>query len=613
MTGDTLFVFGLLLAAIFLFVSNRVRLDVTALLVIIAFSLSGILTLQEAVAGFSDPTVLLIAALFVVGEGLVRTGIAYSVGDWLMRVAGSSETRLLILLMMVVAGLGAFMSSTGVVAIFIPVVLNVARKLGVAPGRLMMPMAFAALISGMLTLIATPPNLVVNGELRREGLESFNFFSFTPIGLLVLVAGIGYVLLVGRRLLPTTEKTRTAQRGRRPLENIISDYALEGRGRRLALRPGSPLIGQTVAEASLRSRYGVNIIGIETQRRLKVVVKPALADTEFRPDDVLLVGVSDPQADITDFCDAERLAPRELAQSRISNLKQVRHTMGLAEVMLSPGSELIGRTLRTAAFRRRHGLNVVAIQRKGEPLSGSLVDEKLAFGDTLLVAGGWKQIRLLQTDPKDFLVLSLPMEIDEVAPAHSQAPYALLSVLGMILLMTFNLVPNLVAALLAGLAMGLFRCVTMESAYKSIDWQSVVLIAGMLPFAAALQKTGGIDLIVGVLMHGLGDAGPYAMMTGLFLLTAVIGLFVSNTATAVLMAPIAIGAAEQMGVAPYPFAMTVAIAASAAFMTPVSSPVNTLVLGPGNYRFGDFLKLGVPMVILVMALTLLAVPLRFPI
>ena len=210
------------------------------------------------------------------------------------------------------------------------------------------------------------------------------------------------------------------------------------------------------------------------------------------------------------------------------------------------------------------------------------------------------------------MVLNLPVEIEEVAPARSQAPYALLCVLGMIILMTLGLVPNLVAVLMAALAMGLFRCVDMESAYKSINWQSLVLIAGMLPFAKALEKTGGIELIVNGLMHGLGDAGPYAMMTGLFLLTAIIGLFVSNTATAVLMAPIAIGAAVQMGVAPYPFAMTVAIAASAAFMTPVSSPVNTLVMGPGNYRFVDFLKVGVPMVGLVMVVTLLSVPLFFP-
>ena len=609
MTGETLFVFGLLLTAIFLFVSNRVRLDVTALLVIIAFSLSGVLTLQEAVAGFSDPTVLLIAALFVVGEGLVRTGIAYTVGNWLMRAAGSSETRLLVLLMVAVAGLGAFMSSTGVVAIFIPVVLNVAGKIGVAPARLMMPMAFAALISGMLTLIATPPNLVVNGELKRSGLDIFSFFSFTPIGLLVLVTGIGYMLLVGRRLLPAADKTLATQRGRRSLKNIVSEYQLGGRKRRIRLRSDSRLVGQTVAEARLRARYGVNIFGIERQRRFKVSVQPALANTELQPGDILLADIIGSHSDVTAFCDAERLQTMEFSEAILTDLSQA---MGVAEVMLPPDSELIGHTLREAEFRSRHGLNVVAIRRKGKPLPGNLVDEELALGDTLLVAGGWKQIRLLQTDPKDFLVLSLPVEVDEAAPARSQAPYALLSVLGMILLMTFGLVPNLVAVLLAGLAMGLFRCVDMESAYKSINWQSLVLIAGMLPFAQALEKTGGIELIVDGLMYGFGDAGPYAMMTGLFLLTAVIGLFVSNTATAVLMAPIAIGAAEQMGVAPYPFAMTVAIAASAAFMTPVSSPVNTLVMGPGNYRFVDFLKLGVPMVALVMAVTLLAIPLLFP-
>ena len=392
--------FGLLLTATFLFVSNRVRLDVTALLVIIAFSLSGVLTLQEAVAGFSDPTVLLIAALFVVGEGLVRTGIAYSVGNWLMDVAGNSEIRLLVLLMLAVAGLGAFMSSTGVVAIFIPVVLNVARKIGVAPARLMMPMAFAALISGMLTLIATPPNLVVNGELMRDGLEVFSFFSFTPIGLLVLLTGIIYMLLFGQRLIPAADRTMAIQHGRSNLRDLIADYQLTGRKRRLRLQPGSPLIGKTVAEAKLRTRYGVNIFGIERQRRFnKVLVQPAQANTDFRYGDVLLADIIDSQSNVTAFYDTEKLQPMEISQVNLTDLTQA---MGVAEVMLPPDSELIGQTLREAGFRSRHGLNVVAIRRKAEPLPGNIIDEELALGDTLLVAGGWKQIRQLQTDPKDF-------------------------------------------------------------------------------------------------------------------------------------------------------------------------------------------------------------------
>jgi di/tricarboxylate transporter len=280
--------------------------------------------------------------------------------------------------------------------------------------------------------------------------------------------------------------------------------------------------------------------------------------------------------------------------------------------MLAPESKLIGRTLLDAAFRSRHGVTVLAIRRKGAPLLANLTEQTLQFGDSLLVAGGWKHIGRLQADKKDFLVLSLPAEMAEVAPARSRAPWALAILAAMIVTMTFGWVPTVAAVLIAALAMVFTGCVGMDSAYKVINWQSLILIAGMLPMATALEKTGGTQVIVDGLVGALGDAGPFAMMAGLFVLTAALGSFISNTATAVLLAPIAIGAAEHLGVSPYPFAMTVAIAASAAFMTPVSSPVNTLVVVPGNYGFNDFVKVGTPMVLLVMAVTLLTVPLLFP-
>jgi di/tricarboxylate transporter len=607
MTGETVFVFGLLLVTILLFASDRVRLDVVSLLVILALMLSGSLSVQEAVAGFSDPVVLMIAGLFVVGEGLVRTGVAYAIGDWLMRVAGTSEIRMIVFLMLAVAGLGAFISSTGVVAIFIPVVLSVAAKTGASPGRLMMPLAFAALISGMLTLIATPPNLIVNADLRQAGLAPLGFFSFTPVGLVVLAVGIGYLLLVGRRLLPGGRLERALPQNRHTLVEFADAYGLAGRGYRLRLKAGSPLVGQTVAKTQLRTRHGVTVVGIRRQERFAASLLPALADTELRPGDELFVLSS--ETEIVAFVKAAGVERLEFAATH----RQIaRQELGLAEVMLPPQSDLIGRNLAGAAFRSRHGLIVLGIKRKGKPLQDDLSRETLAFGDCLLVAGGWKQIGLLQTDPRDFLVLSLPVELDEVAPARRQAPLALLSLLVMIVLMTFNLVPNVAAVLLAALAMGLFRCVDGESAYRAINWQSLVLIAGMLPFALALQKSGGVALIVDGLIAGLGQAGPLAMLASIFALTAIIGLFVSNTATAVLMAPIAIATAQALGLSPHPFAVTVAIAASAAFVTPVSSPVNTLVLVPGNYRFNDFVKVGLPMLLLVMLVTLVFVPLLFP-
>ncbi|WP_017893494.1 SLC13 family permease [Serratia sp. S4] len=605
LNSELLWVLSLLLIAIVLFTTNKLRMDVVALLVIIAFVLSGTLTLSEATVGFSDPNVILIAALFVIGEGLVRTGVAYQVGDWLVKVAGSSETRMLMLLMVTVAGLGAFMSSTGVVAIFIPVVLSVAARMKIPPGRLMMPLSFAGLISGMMTLVATPPNMVVNSELVREGIGGFGFFAVTPVGLAVLVLGVGY-MLVARRWLGNDDGGKTRETWqRRTFRDLIRDYKLTGRARRLALRSGSPLVGHSLDELHLRARYGANVVGIERWKRFRRVMVSASGSTELREGDVLLLDMSDSQVDLREFCSEQQLEPMILRGDYFSEQSR---NVGMAEVSLIPDSTLLGKSLRESAFRSRYDLNVVGIRRNGETLPGKLVDEPLALGDILLVIGDWKAIRQLQAKTHDFIVLNLPAEVDEVAPAITQAPHALFCLALMVAMMLTDEIPNPIAALIACLLMGKFRCIDMESAYKSIHWPSIILIVGMMPFAQALQKTGGVDLIVRGLMDVAGDAGPRVMLVCLFALCATIGLFISNTATAVLMAPIAIAAAREMGVSPYPFAMIIAIAASAAFMTPVSSPVNTLVLGPGNYKFGDFVRIGVPFTLLVMLVSVIIVP-----
>nr|WP_283249002.1 SLC13 family permease [Aeromonas media] len=604
-----IWVLSMLVGAIFLFITNRVRMDVVALLIIILFVLSGTLTLPQALAGFSDPNVILIAALFVVGDGLVRTGIAYQVGDALVKVAGSSETRLLVLLMVAVATLGAVMSSTGVVAIFIPVVLSVANRMGIPAGRLMMPLGFAGLISGMMTLVATPPNMVVNSELMRHDIQGFGFFGFTPMGVLILGLGVIYMLLMRNRLVREGEEGKGKQAGRSTMRDLIRDYRLAGRARRLAIRPDSPLIGQTLDELQLRARFGANVIGLERWRKFRRVMVTVSGVTEFQAKDVLLIDMSDPEVDVREFCTEARLEPMILRGEYFSD--QARE-VGMAEVSLIPESRLLGKSIREVAFRSRYGLSVVGIRRNGEALTGKLVDEPLLMGDSLLVVGNWSLIRQLQTHHRDFLLLGLPAEVDEMAPARSQAIHALIALTVMIVLMVTDPVPNVIAALIACLLMGKFRCIDMESAYKSIHWPTLILIVGMLPFALALQETGGVDLIVGALISAVGEMGPRVMLASLFVLCAAIGLFISNTATAVLMAPIALGTAQQMGVSPYPFAMTIAIAASAAFMTPVSSPVNTLVLGPGNYKFMDFIRVGVPFTVLVMVVSVIAIPWFFP-
>ncbi|MCO6058386.1 SLC13 family permease [Pseudomonas sp. MOB-449] len=608
MNLDLLMVLGLLMAAITLFVLNKPRMDVVALLVIVALPLTGILDISHTLAGFSDTSVVLIAALFVIGDGLVRTGIAYRLGDWLVARAGSSETRLLVLLMLAAAGLGSVMSSTGVVAIFIPVALGVAARLKIAPARLMMPLAFAGLISGMLTLVATAPNLVVHSELRRAGLEGFGFFSLTPVGLAVLALGIVYMLLT-RHWLARPGGEASAAAPRLTLADLATAYELDKRERRLKVRADSPLVRQALNELELRTQYGINVIAVERQRPFRTLLLMATGNTLLEPGDVLLVDLASPAIALLGAYQALGLEPLPLAASYYSLHA---HQLGLAEVALPPESQLPGKTIQELGFRTQHKLNVVGLRRHGKALEGVLVDEKLKASDMLLVAGEWKAIHQLQGQSRDFLVLSLPAEVDEVAPTAHKAPYALLSLAIMIFLMVSGLVPNVMAALIGCLLMGAFRCIDLDSAYRAIHWPTLILIVGMLPFAQALQQTGGIDLAVKGLVAVLGDLGPYAMLACLFIVTALIGLFISNTATAVLMAPVAIATAQQLGMSPYPFAMIVTLAASAAFMTPISSPVNTLVVGPGQYRFGDFVRIGVPFTLLVMIVSVFMVPLVFP-
>ncbi|HHF8614099.1 TPA: SLC13 family permease [Klebsiella pneumoniae] len=609
MNGELIWVLSLLAIAVVLFATGKVRMDAIALMVIVAFVLSGTLTLNEAFSGFSDPNVILIAALFIIGDGLVRTGVATKMGAWLVSVAGNSETKMLIYLMLTVAGLGAFMSSTGVVAIFIPVVLSVSARMNTSPSRLMMPLSFAGLISGMMTLVATPPNLVVNSELLREGLHGFSFFSVTPIGLVVLILGIVYMLAV--RFMLKTDNGDSARDGRKrsTFRDLIREYHLTGRARRLAIRPGSPMIGQRLDDLKLRERYCANVIGVERWRRFRRVIVNVNGVSEFRARDVLLIDMSASDVDLRQFCGEQMLEPMVLRGEYFADQAL---DVGMAEVALIPDSEMIGKTVREIAFRTRFGLNIVGMKRDGKAMDGSVVDKPLQLGDILLVVGNWRQIALLAKRGRDFVVLNMPVEVDDASPAHSQAPHAIFCLVLMVALMLTDEIPNPIAAIIACLLMGKFRCINAESAYKAIHWPSIILIVGMMPFALALQKTGGVDLVVKGLMDVAGGEGPYLMLGCLFMMCAAIGLFISNTATAVLMAPIALAAAKSMGVSPYPFAMVVAMAASAAFMTPVSSPVNTLVLGPGKYSFSDFVKIGVPFTILVMVVCVLLIPVLFP-
>jgi len=604
---DLQMVLALLLVAIVLFALGKPRMDAVALLVMTVLPLTGVIDMNDALAGFSDPSVVLIAALFVVGEGLVRTGVAQRLGDWLLSRAASSETRLIMLLMLVVAGVGAVMSSTAVVAIFIPIVLRIARNTGISPGRLMMPLSFAALHSGMLTLIATAPNLVVNSELVRRGHEGFHLFGITPFGLPLLAVGIAYVLVVLRWVEKPAPVGQPA-RFRPFLSAWIDKYELADREHRLRVLASSPMVGRTLQELDLRGAAGVNLVAIERSGRFANHVLSPQPNTQIQAGDVLFLDAAT-EVDIGTLRQRLGLETLPLSGAYFSDQSQ---EIGMVEVMVPPDSKFIGKTIVEAKIRSQYGLHAVGLRRGHKSLGRELLTTRLRLGDTLLLAGRWRQIRRVQSSGEQLIVLDLPAEYDEVIAAPGRAPHALLALAVMIVLMLTGAVTNVQAALIACLLLGLTRCVTLDSAYRSIHWQSIVLIVGMLPFSLALQRTGGVDLAANALLGMIGEAGPRTILATLFVLTVGMGLFISNTATAVLMAPVALGIAEAMNASPYPFAMTVAIAASCAFMTPVSSPVNTLVVGPGNYRFSDFLKFGAPYTLIALVISVALIPWLLP-
>jgi di/tricarboxylate transporter len=453
----------------------------------------------------------------------------------------------------------------------------------------------------MLTLVATAPNLVVNAELIRQGAQGFNFFSFTPFGLPLLALGIVYMLFA-RGLL--SSKSPPAAADRRPrLARWIEQYGLADREKRGRISAGSPLVGKRLDELSLRAA-GVNLLAIERGTGFAAKVLRPTAQTELQAGDVLLADVDISNDGASKLWQSLNLEPPPL--SEIGNYFVDRsQEIGTAEVILPAESTLIGQTVLEARLRSEYGLTVIGLRHGNKVVMHDLREETLKIGF-------WSDIQQLQSHPDDVVVLNMPVELEEVLPAAQRAPYAL-AVLGLVVaLMVSGLVPNVQAALIGCLLMGLLGCVDFNSAYRSINWKTLVLIVGMLPFSLALQRTGGVDLAADAVVGLVGAAAPRFVLATLFVITAGLGLFISNTATAVLMAPVALAVAKELGASPYPFAMIVALAASTAFMTPISSPVNTLVVGPGQYSFGDFVKVGAPFTVIAAIVSVLLVPIFLP-
>ncbi len=595
--STTLIVLAAMLA---LFVSNRLRLDLVALLGLLALVIGGAVSVDQALAGFADPVVLMIAALFVVGAALFQTGVADALGLRVERMAGDGVTAITAVIMLVTALLSAFLSSTGTVAVMLPVVLAIARRRRISPSLLLMPMAFAALLGGMLTLIGTPPNLIVSGQLEQAGLESFGFFAFTAPGLIMLAVGMIGILLLGPRLLPERRCAEGLDAGPSWCD-LFDQYGLNDNLVELHVPAHSELASTNLTSTELRSRHGLTVLAIASRTARGEFLRKAEPGSLIRPGDRLFA-VASPDA-LEAVCRQFALDLRQ-AQAELPKALQ------LVDVLVPPRSPYLGRSLRELRLHSGAGVTVLAQRVPGSPPGPAELDRPLAAGDGLLLTGDVKAIRRVARSPRDLVLLA--GDDAETILDPRKAPLALGILALMMLSMTFGWLANVISVLCAAVLLVLCRCLSMTEAYRSINFESVVMIAAILPMATALEQAGGMALAADWLMGATATAGPILLLGVLFLFTAGLSQLVSNTATTVLVAPIALQAALGIGIQPQAALMTVAIAASSAFITPMASPVNTLVLGPGGYRFGDFARLGIPLQLMLLLSTLLVVPWLFP-
>ena len=782
MTPEIAIVLGILAVSLVLFISEVIRMDLVALLVLGALAMTGLVGPNEALAGFSNNAVVTVWAMFILSEGLTRTGIADIIGRQVMRLAGRREVPVIVVIMITGAVLSAFMNNIGVAALMLPVVVDIARRTHIPPSRLLMPLAYSTLLGGLMTLIGTPPNLLISESMSQNGYEPFKLFDFTPLGGGVMFVGVLFVALFGRFLLPSTPAKQDKHVSQRSLRSryklhertfllrvpansvlvgktlaesrvgsstdlIILSLIRDGRtetlpGRQTILRggdgilvqgrvdqfrelrrwsdlviereapvlksmvaskvayasvtiaEGSPIVSELVRHAAFRTRFDVAVVGLLRKggyRLTSIAYIPLKAG-----DQVLVQGEIDAIDQLDKFSDftavdiftAEQLAeqyhadermfvvrlPKEtglvgatLSKSRLADVFDFRvlavfrdgelnvmprgsdvleggdllliegqpndldvlrgfqeliietsvpqnlgaldsERLTLMDATLDPRTRLAGKTAGELNFRERYGIELAGIWREGEPVGTDLADERLQIGDALLLLGPRDRLKLLASD-SDFLVLT---PLGQKPPDTRRAPLAALIMLGVVVAVMMGKAPISIAAVIGGTIMVLFGCLSMEQAYRAIDWRSIFLIAGMLPLGTAMQTTGAAEFLADQLMVFLGDAGPWPVIMGLYILTAMATMIIPTSALVVLMAPIVLSAMGDLGLAPETAMMAVAMAASASFTSPISHPANILVMGPGGYRFVDFLKVGVPLTIVVFITVMVLLPILWP-
>ena len=613
----------LALSAVF-FVNGKLRSDLVALCALVLLIVFNILTPEEALSGFSNPIVIMMVGLFVVGGAIFKTGLAKMISSKILRLAGKSELKLFILIMMVTAFIGAFVSNTGTVALMLPIVVSMAASANISPGRFLMPLAFASSMGGMATLIGTPPNLVVDEVLSNAGFTDLSFFSFTPIGVICVLIGLVVLIPLSKFFLVKKEdgKDTKTTTGHSPKE-LAKKYQLSDNLYRIQIRPGSRIGGKKLQELNITQAYNLSILEIRrqssSQGRFLKTVDQSLAGphTELQENDILYV--FGPFEKVNQFAKEQNL---ELTDTHVSEYvegaeveKLSVREIGIAEVLLMPDSKLINKVVKDSGFRDKYSVNILGIQRKGEYILNDIKDIKMHAGDILLIQGTWDSIARMSQKQSQWVVLGQPLEEASKVTLDYKAPVAALIMVLMIAAMVFDFIPipPVAAVIIAGILMVLTGCFrNVEEAYKTINWESVVLIAAMLPMSLALEKTGASNLISEKLVSGLGDYGPLVLMAGIYFTTSLLTMFISNTATAVLVAPIALQSAIAINVSPYPFLLAVTVGASMCFASPFSTPPNALVMSAGKYTFMDYVKVGLPLQIVMGIAMVFILPLLFP-
>ena len=627
-----------LVITVAMFIWGRVRADIVALTALAALLVLGILTPAEALAGFSSPIVIMMIGLFVVGGAIMQTGLAKLTGNKLMALSRGNETITFLLVMLVTSFIGAFVSNTGTVALMMPIIMSIAAGSGMQSSRFLMPLAFAGSLGGMLTLIGTPPNLVIDEVLTAAGYQPLAFFSFFPVGIIVIAIGIIVLMPLSKIFLSKSQGSKK-KKNAKSLDDLVDEYRLLDNLHRYIV-PSSrtsaardengnqlDIVGKTLKELSIQKKYGVSIIEIRNEKKSRLgLVKDvnqnmAKSSSTIQVHDTLYI--------IGDEQKMQRFA-QDYGLRKMKDVKIDFYDLGLTEIVVMPTSNFAGLRIGEANLRKRFGINVLGVKRGGSSSSSSssseggrggseyitdnLIAAKLHVGDMLLVQGEWTNLAHLTADTTNWVVLDQPEKAADKVLLDYKAPVAAAIMLLMIAMMVFDFIPvaPVTAVIIAGLLTvfaGCFR--NVEAAYKTINWESIVLIAAMMPMSTALEKTGASALVSQGLVDSLGAMGPTALLAGIYFTTSLMTMFISNTATAVLMAPIALVAAQQVGVSPYSFLFAVTLGASMCFASPFSTPPNALVMKAGGYTFMDYVKVGLPLQIIIGVVMTFVLPLLF--